>query len=120
MTAPTDPQAAIDRLRATLPGLTTGHITAALLPAYGQYENYIEASVAFAADIETLTSLTQALVEEPTDAMADAGMHCNSEWLNDAAPLGERRYREPAMAVWRTMWRVAANQDPDFGWKAPS
>lgn len=54
---------------------------------------------------------------EPTDAMANAGAHCNSEWLNDNAPIGERRYRDPAMAVWRTMLRVALGQDPNHGLK---
>lgn len=57
---------------------------------------------------------------EPTDAMADAGAHCNSEWLNDGAPIGERRYREPAMAVWRTMLRTSRGEDTNFGWKEPA
>lgn len=52
---------------------------------------------------------------EPFEAMADAGAHCNSEWLNDNAPIGERRYRDPAIAVWRTMLRVALGEDPNHG-----
>lgn len=57
---------------------------------------------------------------EPTEEMANAGAHCNSEWLNDGAPIGERMYRDPAMAVWRTMLRTALGEDPNYGWKEPA
>lgn len=40
---------------------------------------------------------------EPTEAMIDVGQHVNSEWLNDNAPIGERRYRDPAKAVFTSM-----------------
>jgi hypothetical protein len=42
-------------------------------------------------------------VREPSEGMADKGEYVNSEWLNDAAPLGQRRYREPAKAVFTAM-----------------
>lgn len=41
--------------------------------------------------------------EEPSEVMANKGAHVNSEWLNDKAPLGEARYRGPAVAVYREM-----------------
>lgn len=47
---------------------------------------------------------------EPTEAMLDQGEHVNSEWLNDDAPLGQRRYREPAKAVYIAM--IAAAREP--------
>lgn len=36
---------------------------------------------------------------EPHEAVLDHATFILSEWLNDAAPLGERRYREPARAL---------------------
>lgn len=42
-------------------------------------------------------------LREPDEAMLDKGQHVNSEWLNNNAPLGERRYREPAKAVFLGM-----------------
>lgn len=47
---------------------------------------------------------------KPTEAMLDQGEHVNSEWLNDDAPLGQRRYREPAKAVYIAM--IAAAREP--------
>ena len=40
---------------------------------------------------------------EPTEEMLDVGQHVNSEWLNDNAPIGARRYRDPARAVYQNM-----------------
>lgn len=39
----------------------------------------------------------------PTEAMIAKGAHVLSEWLDDAAPLNERRYREPAKAAFVAM-----------------
>jgi len=47
---------------------------------------------------------------EPTEAMASKGAHVNSEWLNDNAPIGECRYRRPAVAVYKAM--ITASQEP--------
>lgn len=48
---------------------------------------------------------TEALgvLREPTEPMLDKGEYVNSEYLNDNAPLGQRRYRSPARAVWQAM-----------------
>lgn len=40
---------------------------------------------------------------EPTEAMNAAGGHANSEWLNDNAPIGEKRYAMPMPSVWQAM-----------------
>jgi hypothetical protein len=40
---------------------------------------------------------------EPTKAMVDVGAHVLSEWLDDDAPLHERRYRDPAVAAYKQM-----------------
>jgi len=48
---------------------------------------------------------------EPTSEMLDKGMHVNSEWLNDNAPIGERRYRDPARGVYLAMLAVAPTGD---------
>lgn len=45
-------------------------------------------------------------VAEPSKEMADKGMHVLSEWLNDNAPIGEGRYRAPAIAVYKAMATV--------------
>ena len=48
----------------------------------------------------------RALLQElrnPSEGMADKGEYVNSEWLNDAAPIGQRRYREPAKSVFTAM-----------------
>jgi len=47
---------------------------------------------------------------EPDATMITKGTHVNSEWLNDNAPIGERRYREPAIAVYKAM--ITASQEP--------
>lgn len=44
---------------------------------------------------------------ELTGAMRLAGGHANSEWLNDSAPLGERRYAMPMDSVWKAMLAAA-------------
>lgn len=44
---------------------------------------------------------------EATPEMIAAGAHTNSEWLDDAAPLNERRYRDPAKSVYRDMLNAA-------------
>lgn len=44
---------------------------------------------------------------EATPEMIAAGAHANSEWLDDAAPLNERRYRDPAKSVYRDMLNAA-------------
>lgn len=36
---------------------------------------------------------------EPAEEAVDRAAHILSEWLDDAAPLHEQRYREPAKAV---------------------
>lgn len=36
---------------------------------------------------------------EPSDDILDHATYILSEWLNDSAPIGERRYREPAKAL---------------------
>jgi hypothetical protein len=46
---------------------------------------------------------------EATEAMANSGQHTNSEWLNDNAPIGEQRYREPVKAVYGTMLAASPN-----------
>jgi hypothetical protein len=40
---------------------------------------------------------------EPTKAMVDIGAHALSEWLDDEAPLHERKYRDPAIAAYKQM-----------------
>lgn len=67
--------------------------------------------------VEVAEPGTVCVPREPTAEMAAQGAHCNSEWLNDGAPIGESRYREPAIAVWRSMLRVALGEDPNYGWK---
>lgn len=53
---------------------------------------------------------------EPTEEMITAGAHANSEWLDDAAPLNERRYRDPAKSVYRDMLNAAPKApDPCIG-----
>lgn len=42
-------------------------------------------------------------LEQPSEEMLDIGQHVNSEWLNDCAPVFERRYREPAKGVFKAM-----------------
>ena len=44
---------------------------------------------------------------EPTQDMIKEGAHVASEWLDDMAPLNERRYLEPAAAVYRAMVRIS-------------
>lgn len=44
---------------------------------------------------------------EPSEAMLDKGEFANSEWLNDNAPIGQRRYRDPAEAVYKAMLKAA-------------
>jgi hypothetical protein len=46
--------------------------------------------------------------EELTEAAISAGAHVLSEWYNDNAPLGEERYREPAIAVFMAIARQMA------------
>lgn len=60
-TTPTDPQAAIGRLRAMLHNLKGGAFTTGLKRAYAPNDtvSFSDACAAFAADIETLASLTQ-------------------------------------------------------------
>lgn len=48
---------------------------------------------------------------EPTEEMIAEGAHAGSEWLDDDAPLNERRYREPARSIYRDM--VAASPAPE-------
>lgn len=52
---------------------------------------------------------------EPTQDMLDAGQHVLSEWLDDEAPLRERRYRDPARAVWKAMQAVARGEKVKLG-----
>lgn len=44
---------------------------------------------------------------EPTEAMVIAGGHANSEWLNDSAPIGEKRYAMPMPSVYKDMLAAA-------------
>jgi hypothetical protein len=44
----------------------------------------------------------------PTPAMIEKGEYVNSEWLNDNAPIGQRRYRDPAIAVYKAMLLAAS------------
>lgn len=39
------------------------------------------------------------LPKRPIKTLEDRVTHLLSEWLNDNAPIGEERYREPAKAV---------------------
>lgn len=56
-------------------------------------------------DLKTATSyeIVQAYeaMPEPSDLLAEKAAHILSEWLDDAAPLNERRYRQPARALLR-------------------
>lgn len=52
---------------------------------------------------------------KPTEAMCNAGGHVNSEWLNDNAPIGERRYVMPMEGVYGAMLAAAAG--PTLGEK---
>ena len=56
---------------------------------------------------------------EPTPEMERAGGHANSEWLNDSAPIGEKRYAMPMKSVWRDMLD-AAPQEPDWTTEPPA
>jgi hypothetical protein len=47
---------------------------------------------------------------EPDKQQINIGTHVNSEWLNDNAPMGESRYKEPAIAVYKKM--IAAAPKP--------
>lgn len=40
---------------------------------------------------------------EASETMIKSGAHTNSEWLNDNAPIGEKRYEAPAQSVFGTM-----------------
>lgn len=53
MTAPSAPQAAIDRLRRTLPGLRQGVYATAIQQVYAE-KTFIDGARAFVVDIETL------------------------------------------------------------------
>jgi hypothetical protein len=46
-----------------------------------------------------------------TDAQKDIGAHVLSEWLDDEAPLHERRYRDPAEACFKAMLEVVIPPD---------
>ena len=48
---------------------------------------------------DILTHINQ--MPEPTPEVLDYATHVLSEWLNDHAPIGEQRYREPARMVLR-------------------
>jgi hypothetical protein len=39
------------------------------------------------------------LPKRPIETLEDQCTHTLSEWLNNSAPIGEERYREPAKAV---------------------
>lgn len=45
---------------------------------------------------------------EPTPRMLDKAEHVLSEWLNDNAPIGQSRYREPGLAAYRAMLATLA------------
>lgn len=47
---------------------------------------------------------------DPSEEEIAYGAHVLSEWLDDAAPLNERRYREPAKAVLKFAAYVIAEQ----------
>ena len=55
---------------------------------------------------------------EPADAMCKVGAHVNSEWLNDNAPIGEQRFRDPAKVLAADEWAkmvelaIAIDHDP--------
>lgn len=46
---------------------------------------------------------------EPAEEAIAYGAHILSEWLDDAAPLHEDRYREPARAVLKFVAYLAAS-----------
>lgn len=60
-----------------------------------------------AAQAATVADGWRLVPEKPTDAMLRAGGHANSEWLNDNAPLGERRYAMPMPSVYSAMLAAA-------------
>lgn len=86
MTSPTDPQAAISRLRATLPSLKTGFMMG-LAEGYPNTDHaeWSHALAAFAADIETLTSLTY--LGEATGYAEDGRLHVRIEAATPLALL---------------------------------
>ena len=52
---------------------------------------------------------------EITEEMIAKGAHVLSEWLNDNAPIGENRYREPARAAFEAMAKLAAEKGASNG-----
>jgi hypothetical protein len=57
--------------------------------------------------VNQIKAVLEALRDEMSDKMFDAGQHANSEWLNDNAPIGEAVYRAPAKAVFTAMINAA-------------
>lgn len=47
-----------------------------------------------------------------TNEMLDKGEYVLSEWLNDNAPIGQARYREPAKAAFKEMYALLAPTPP--------
>jgi hypothetical protein len=47
------------------------------------------------------------MTHEATEAQIALGAHILSEWLDDRAPLNERRYREPVKAAYEAMLALA-------------
>ena len=52
-------------------------------------------------------AIPEGMAPEVTDEMARIGAHILSEWLDDMAPLHERRYLEPAKAAFKAMIAAA-------------
>lgn len=51
--------------------------------------------------------LKQAPLAEISEQMIAAGAHTLSEWLNDEAPIGEQRFRDPAKSCFEAMHKIA-------------
>ena len=110
----------IERIRAALVGIdkdenespdgwwetsTGAHFGASKL---AQVEGVIRAALAAEPNVKPIeivrTNATEimdayAAQPEPPAAVLDHATYILSEWLNDGAPIGERRYREPARAL---------------------
>lgn len=49
-----------------------------------------------------------------TEEMIAKGAHVLSEWLDDMAPLNERRYRDPAKACFEAMHAMTATETGQY------
>jgi len=81
------------------------------IEGYDKLHSVIEAAKALRDLMKKVEAGEVAVVPcEATEEMADKGEHVNSEWLNDMAPIGQARYRDPAKAVYKAAIKAAPDE----------